>query len=50
MIDKDLLNKLTLFFEERSDVAFAFLFGSHTKGAATNRSDVDIAIYFHYGR
>ena len=50
MLEKDLLNKLTLYFEERSDIAFAFLFGSHANETATNRSDVDIAIYFHYGR
>jgi len=47
MLEKDLLNKLTLYFEKRSDIAFAFLFGSHANGTATNRSDVDIAIYFY---
>ncbi|TSA38392.1 MAG: nucleotidyltransferase domain-containing protein [Porphyromonadaceae bacterium] len=47
MLGKDLLNKLTLYFEERSDISFAFLFGSHANGSATNRSDVDIAIYFY---
>ena len=47
MLEKDLLNKLTLYFEERSDIAFAFLFGSHANETATNRSDVDIAVYFY---
>ena len=47
MLEKDLLNKLTLCFQERSDIAFAFLFGSHANGKATNLSDIDIAIYFY---
>ena len=46
MLEKDLLNKL-IYFEERSDIAFAFLFGSHANETATNRSDVDIAVYFY---
>ncbi len=44
---EDLLDKLSLYFEKRSDIAFAFLSGSQIKGRATNRSDVDIAIYFY---
>lgn len=47
MLEKNLINKLTLYFEERSDIAFAFLFGSHANRTATNRSDVDIAVYFY---
>ena len=49
MLEKNLLSKLTLYFEKRSDIAFAFIlvFGSLAKGTATNRSDVDIAVYFH---
>ena len=47
MLEKDLLSKLTRYFEKRADVAFAFLFGSHASGKATNRSDVDIAVYFY---
>ena len=47
MLEKDLLSKLTRYFEKREDVAFAFLFGSQANGKATNRSDVDIAVYFY---
>jgi len=32
MLEKDLLSKLTRYFEKRADVAFAFLFGSHASG------------------
>ncbi|MBI5528355.1 MAG: nucleotidyltransferase domain-containing protein [Deltaproteobacteria bacterium] len=37
---------LKTYFEERRDVAFAFLYGSHARGKATRRSDVDVAVYF----
>jgi predicted nucleotidyltransferase len=47
MLEKDLLNKLISYLEKRPDIAFAFLFGSHSKGLATRRSDVDIAVYFY---
>lgn len=43
-IDKD---KLKRYFENRSDVAFAFLYGSQAHGYATKLSDVDIAVYFY---
>lgn len=49
MFKKDLLNKLISYFEKRPDIAFAFLFGSHAKGIATKRSDIDIAVYFYPG-
>lgn len=35
------------YFENRKDIAFAFLFGSQARGLATSLSDVDIAVYFH---
>lgn len=35
------------YFENRKDVAFAFLFGSQAQGRATKLSDVDIAVYFY---
>lgn len=35
------------YFENRKDVAFAFLFGSHARGTATALSDIDIAVYFY---
>ena len=31
--------------EEESDVMFAYLFGSHSKGTQNERSDIDIAVY-----
>ena len=34
------------YFNNRDDVAFAFLYGSQAKGNATQLSDVDIAVYF----
>jgi predicted nucleotidyltransferase len=43
-IDKD---KLKGYFENREDVAFAFLYGSQAHGYATKLSDVDIAVYFY---
>jgi predicted nucleotidyltransferase len=39
-------NKLKAYFEERKDVAFAFLFGSAAKGKVRRRGDIDIAVYF----
>jgi len=41
------LEGLRRYFATRQEVAFAFLYGSHAKGTATKRSDVDIAVYFH---
>jgi predicted nucleotidyltransferase len=38
---------LKKYFENRKDVAFAFLFGSQARGTATKLSDVDIAVYFY---
>ena len=43
-IDKDQLKR---YFENRADVAFAFLYGSQAHGYATKLSDVDIAVYFY---
>ena len=43
-IDKD---KLIHYFENRKDVAFAFLYGSQAYGYATRLSDVDVAVYFY---
>lgn len=40
------LAKLKGYFEDRDDVAMAFLFGSWSKGRACEESDVDIAVYF----
>jgi len=41
------LEGLRRYFGARKEVAFAFLYGSHAKGTATKRSDVDLAVYFH---
>lgn len=41
-----MVDRLQRYFSGRTDVSFAFLYGSHAKGRATNLSDVDIAVYF----
>jgi predicted nucleotidyltransferase len=41
------LESLKPYFESRRDIAFAFLFGSYARGAATKLSDIDIAVYFY---
>jgi predicted nucleotidyltransferase len=41
------LKTLKNYFQNRSDIAFAFLFGSQARGKATKISDVDIAVYFY---
>ena len=41
------IEPLKNYFENRKDVAFAFLFGSHARGTATKLSDIDIAVYFY---
>jgi len=46
MLEDHLLHRLTQYLKQRTDIAFAFLFGSQANGAATIRSDVDIAVYF----
>jgi len=33
------------YFSKRSDVLFAYLFGSHANNTATPQSDIDIAVY-----
>jgi predicted nucleotidyltransferase len=43
---KGLLSKAEAYLRSRSDVAFAYLFGSLAKGEPKPLSDVDIAIYF----
>lgn len=41
------INKLKGYFNNRKEVAFAFLYGSQAKGRTTSLSDVDIAVYFY---
>lgn len=47
MISDEQINLLNHYFQNRSDIAFAFLFGSQARGTATKLSDVDIAVYFY---
>jgi predicted nucleotidyltransferase len=47
MISDGQIKLLKNYFQNRPDIAFAFLFGSYAKGTATKLSDVDIAVYFH---
>lgn len=47
MITDSNTTALKNYFENRKDIAFAFLFGSQARGLATSLSDVDIAVYFH---
>ena len=41
-----MIEKLKEYFKKRKEIAFAFLFGSYSKGYATPLSDIDIAVYF----
>jgi len=41
-----MLDVLKKYFEERDDVAFAFLFGSSVRGRIRKEGDVDIGVYF----
>lgn len=43
----DTVSLLKKYFQRRTDIAFAFLFGSYARGAATKLSDIDIAVYFY---
>jgi predicted nucleotidyltransferase len=47
MISDEQIKLLQHYFQNRSDIAFAFLFGSQARGTATELSDVDIAVYFY---
>jgi predicted nucleotidyltransferase len=46
-METNLLQKLKKYFNQRKDIAFAFLYGSQAKGNANKFSDVDIAVYFY---
>lgn len=47
MLTESDIDGLKTYFSNRTDVAFAFLFGSQAAGNATKLSDVDIAVYFY---
>ena len=40
-----IITQASNYFSAREDIQFAYLFGSHAKGAATIMSDIDIAVY-----
>lgn len=42
-----LIEILKKYFENRSEIAFAFLYGSQARGQGTRLSDIDIALYFY---
>ena len=42
----EIVTRLRGYFDERDEVAMAFLFGSWAKGRQRSDSDVDIAVYF----
>lgn len=44
-----MMKKIKSILEGFEEVEFAYLFGSFTKGEATQRSDVDIAVYIAKG-
>lgn len=41
-----MLGILKDYFDERKEIAFAFLFGSAVKGRVRREGDIDIAVYF----
>ena len=46
-MDNKLQQLLKDYFNQREDIAFAFLFGSAAKGKVRKEGDIDIAIYFY---
>jgi len=46
-MDNKLQQRLKDYFNQREDIAFAFLFGSVAKSKVRKEGDVDIAIYFY---
>ncbi len=49
-VDRRLLARLASALEARDEVLEAYLFGSHARGQARPRSDVDVAVYIDEGR
>ncbi len=45
-MNEELVKKLNLYFQNRKDVSFAYLFGSTVTGNTHSGSDVDIGVYF----
>jgi len=46
MNHSDRLQVLKEYFEKSDDIAFAFLFGSASKGRVRKEGDIDVAVYF----
>lgn len=47
MITDKKIESLKCYFQNRTDIAFAFLYGSQARGNATRLSDADVAVYFY---
>ena len=45
-MEDQILGVLKNYFDRREDVAFAFLFGSSTRGKIRREGDIDVAVYF----
>lgn len=45
--EEDISEKLAAYFRERTDVAFAVLFGSFSRGTSGPDSDIDVGVYFY---
>ncbi len=44
--EKQVLEILRKYFDQREDIAFAFLFGSSARGKIRREGDIDVAVYF----
>lgn len=45
-MNKELVRKLYIYFQNRKDISFVYLFGSVVSGNIHSESDIDIGIYF----
>ncbi len=45
-VENRILEILRKYFDQRDDIAFAFLFGSSAQGRIRREGDVDVAVYF----
>lgn len=43
----EIIQELSSYFSNRFDIAFAVLFGSHSRGQSGPISDIDVAVYFY---
>ncbi|MYD87375.1 MAG: nucleotidyltransferase domain-containing protein, partial [Acidobacteria bacterium] len=49
-IERSLMERLARALEPRAEIMEAYLFGSHARGNAHRRSDVDVAVYIDEAR